>query len=120
MKKIQIYDPALCCSTGVCGVDADQALINFSADVDWAKQRGALIERFNLAQQPMAFAENQTVKAFRELSGQDGLPLILLDGAIVLAGRYPGREEIARWVGMPLSDAEEKPAKSCCSGRSCC
>ncbi|MEO8133000.1 MAG: arsenic metallochaperone ArsD family protein [Betaproteobacteria bacterium] len=23
MRSIQIYDPALCCSTGVCGVDID-------------------------------------------------------------------------------------------------
>ena len=26
MKTIQIFDPALCCSTGVCGVEVDQAL----------------------------------------------------------------------------------------------
>ena len=39
MKTIQVFDPALCCSTGVCGVDVDQALVNFSADVDWAKQK---------------------------------------------------------------------------------
>jgi hypothetical protein len=64
MKTIQIFDPALCCSTGVCGVDVDQALVSFSADVDWAKQNGAQIERFNLAQQPLVFAENATVKAF--------------------------------------------------------
>jgi hypothetical protein len=120
MKKIQVFDPALCCSTGVCGVDADQALINFSADVEWAKQQGALIERFNLAQQPMAFAENQFVKAFLELSGQDGLPLILLAGEIVLAGRYPSRAELARWVDISPSDDETKPAKSCCSGSNCC
>ena len=120
MKKIQVFDPALCCSTGVCGVDADQALINFSADVEWARQQGVQIERFNLAQQPMAFAENQIVKLFLERSGQKGLPLILLDGAIVLAGRYPSREELARWVDITLPDAEDKPAKSCCSGRSCC
>ena len=54
MKKLQIFDPALCCSTGVCGVDVDQALVAFSADVDWVKQNGAQIERFNLAQQPLA------------------------------------------------------------------
>ena len=58
MKTIQVFDPALCCSTGVCGVDVDQALVTFSADVAWAKLNGAQIERFNLAQQPVAFAEN--------------------------------------------------------------
>jgi len=44
MTVIQIYEPALCCSTGVCGVDVDQTLVSFSADVDWAKQNGAQID----------------------------------------------------------------------------
>lgn len=56
MRTIQVFDPALCCTTGVCGVDVDQNLVVFSADVDWAKKNGAQIERFNLAQQPMVFA----------------------------------------------------------------
>lgn len=116
MKTIQVFDPALCCSTGVCGVDVDQALVSFSADVEWARQNGARIERFNLAQQPMAFAENATVKAFLERSGQEGLPLVLLDGEIALAGRYPGREELTRWLGIAAAPAE---AKSCCSGGRC-
>ena len=75
MTIIQVFDPALCCSTGVCGVDVDQALVGFSADVDWAKQNGAHIERFNLAQQPMSFAEIPVVKAFLERSGAEALPL---------------------------------------------
>ncbi len=120
MKSIQVFDPALCCSTGVCGVDVDQALVSFSADVDWAKQNGARIERFNLAQQPVAFAENEVVKGFLERSGQEALPLILLDGEVALAGRYPNRTEIAHWVGIAQVASESKPAKSCCSGSGCC
>ncbi len=100
MKKLQVFDPALCCSTGVCGVDVDQALVGFAADVEWAKQNGAQVERFNLAQQPMAFAENATVKSFLESSGQDALPLILLDGKTVLSGRYPNRKELAEWLSI--------------------
>ena len=93
MKKIEVFDPSLCCRTGVCGVDVDQALVNFAADANWAKQNGAQIERFNLAQQPQAFADNATVKAFLQRSGQDALPLILVDGEEALAGRYPKRAE---------------------------
>lgn len=118
MSTIQIFDPALCCSTGVCGVDVDQQLVDFSADVDWAKQNGAQIERFNLAQQPLAFAENPVVKAFLERSGAEALPLILVDGEVALAGRYPNRSELARWAAITL--AEEKAASGCCSGSKCC
>jgi len=120
MKTIQIYDPAMCCSSGVCGTDVDQQLVNFSADVDWAKQNGAKIERFNLAQQPIEFANNQVVRSFLERSGQEALPLILVDGEVALAGRYPNRIELARWAGIVQPAAETKPSGSCCSGGKCC
>jgi hypothetical protein len=120
MKHIQIFDPALCCSTGVCGIDVDQALVSFSADVAWAKQNGAQIERFNLAQQPMAFAENTAVKGFLERSGQESLPLVLVDGEVALVGRYPKRAELARWAGIAQPVDEMKTADSCSSGGKCC
>jgi len=100
MTVIQVFDPALCCSTGVCGVDVDQQLVDFSADVDWAKQNGVQIERFNLAQQPMAFAENAVVKSFLEHSGAEALPVVLVDGAMVLSGRYPSRDELVQWARL--------------------
>lgn len=119
MKTIQIFDPALCCSSGVCGPETDPALVAFAADFDWAKKQGANIERFNLAQQPLLFAQNETVKGFLARSGKESLPLILVDGEVALAGRYPKREELARWADLKV-DAE--PAASCCcaSKKSCC
>jgi arsenate reductase len=120
-KQIEIYEPALCCSTGVCGVDVDQRLVNFAADVDWAKQNGVRIERFNLAQQPMAFAENLVVRGFLESSGQEALPLVLADGERVLAGRYPTRAELARWAAVEPAAVDSKPdGGGCCSGSRCC
>lgn len=124
MKTLQIFDPAMCCNTGVCGVDADQQLVSFAADVDWAKKQGAQIERFNLAQQPMAFVDNAVVKSFLERSGQEGLPLILLDGEITLTNRYPRRAELARWLGLSIlpvaADAGTAASAPCCGeGQSC-
>jgi hypothetical protein len=118
MTAIEVYDPALCCSTGVCGTEVDQALVSFAADVDWAKQNGARIERFNLAQQPLAFAENAIVKGFLERSGQEALPLVLVSGEVALAGRYPSRSELARWAGLVEAAAEPKQS-GCCGGGSC-
>ncbi len=132
MKTLQIFDPAMCCNTGVCGVDADQQLVSFAADIDWAKKQGAQIERFNLAQQPMAFAENAVVRSFLERSGQEGLPLILLDGEIALTNRYPRRAELARWLGLSIlpvigstgtntnTSANSAASSPCCGeGQSC-
>lgn len=123
MAKLQIFDPALCCSTGVCGTEVDQALVDFSADVDWLKRSGGEIERFNLAQQPMAFVENAKAKAYLERSGAEALPLILVDGEIALAGRYPTRKELARFAGVTevAEQPADAPASECgCSGKSCC
>ena len=125
MKTIEVYDPALCCSTGVCGVTVDGALVAFAADAEWAKQKGAKVERFNLSQQPLAFAQNPTVKGFLERSGAEALPLVLLEGEIALAGRYPTRAELGRWIGVELSErppmAASPEESSCCApGKGCC
>jgi hypothetical protein len=120
MKTIRVYDPALCCSTGVCGVEVDQALVRFAADVDWARENGARVERFNLAQQPVAFAENAVVKNFLERSGHEALPVILVDGEIALAGRYPSRSELARWAQFEPDTIAGASQASCCSGSRCC
>lgn len=117
MTLIQVFDPALCCSSGVCSPEVDQELVRFAADAQWASGKGARIERANLAQQPMAFAQNAVVRAFLERAGEEALPLVLLDGQVALAGRYPRREELARWAGI---EAEAKPAAPCCAGSRCC
>jgi len=118
-KSIQVFDPAMCCNSGVCGTEVGQQLVSFSADLDWAKNNGAQIQRFNLAQQPMDFANNKIVKDFLERSGQEALPLILVEGEFALAGRYPNRTELARWAGITETVAEQ-PISGCCSGGKCC
>ena len=126
MKNIQVFDPALCCSSGVCGTDVDQKLVDFSADVDWAKQQGAQIQRFNLAQQPMAFAQSTAVRGLLERAGESALPITLVDGEVAFAGRYPTRDDLARWIGTAASASSAAApsgaatASSCCSGGKCC
>lgn len=119
MPSLQIFDPALCCSSGVCGPDVDASLIQAAADIAWAQAQGAQIERFNLAQQPLAFARNEAVRGFLERSGQGALPIAVLDGQVVLAGRYPSRQQLAQWAGLTMP-VEAAPAASCCSGGRCC
>jgi len=121
MKKIQVFDPALCCSSGVCGTDVDQALVSFSADIDWARQNGLSVERFNLAQQPMAFAENAVVKGLLARSGKSALPITLVDGEVAFASRYPARDDLARWLDTPGPDTSTAAKTgTCCSGGACC
>jgi AhpD family alkylhydroperoxidase len=98
--KVTVFDPAMCCSTGICGPSVDPQLVRFAADLDWLKSRGALVERFNLSQQPAAFAGDAEVKGALEAKGEAGLPLIKMDGVVKSVGGYPSREQLATWAGV--------------------
>lgn len=100
MTAIRVFDPAMCCSTGICGPSVDPQLARFSADLDWLKSQGVAVERFNLAQQPAAFAEDAAVKAALEAKGEAALPLLKIDGVVRSTGVYPSREELATWAGI--------------------
>jgi len=131
MTNIQIFEPGLCCGTGICGVDVDQRLITLSADMDWVRGHGGDVSRFNLAQEPLAFAENDTARTFLHTAGEEGLPVVLVDGATVLTGRYPTRAEFGRWAGLivdevpearllPMAAAAKQDDSACCGGTDCC
>ncbi|MCC6497889.1 MAG: arsenite efflux transporter metallochaperone ArsD [Propionibacteriaceae bacterium] len=127
MVSIRVFEPALCCNTGVCGEDVDQALVDFSADLDFFKQQGVDIARHNLANDPAVFVQNPMVTNFLTAAGSEGLPLVLVDDVTVLTGRYPTRDMLARYAG--LATAEPKTltlatatSQGCCGGSSssCC
>lgn len=52
MTKLEVYDPAMCCSTGVCGPDVDPALVAFAADLKWVAEQGVEVQRYNLGTEP--------------------------------------------------------------------
>ena len=103
MVSIRVFEPALCCNTGVCGEDVDQALVNFTADLDALKQQGVDISRHNLASDPTAFVENPVVMTFLKVAGSEGLPLVLVDDVTVFTGGYPNRETLARYAGLGVT-----------------
>ena len=90
--SIQIYDPPMCCSSGVCGSEIDPSLVSFAGFLDQMKSKGVKVEGFNLAQQPLAFIQNPEVKAFLDAEGAEGLPLIFVNGKRAMAGGYPDQE----------------------------
>ena len=95
----------MCCPTGVCGPAVDPSIVRVAADLDWLQRQGIEVERFNLAQQPAAFAQNQTISQALRSQGNDCLPLILVDGTITAKGSYPARDQLAKMVNLELSIA---------------
>ena len=119
MKKVRVFDPPLCCSTGICGADVDPALINIAADIEWLKSQGVSVERFNLAQEPQMFIQTQQVKSALDSIGNDALPMTLIDETVALTGRYPTRSDLAGWLGLVISDESAKTSCGCKSSRCC-
>lgn len=119
--KLEVFDPAMCCSTGVCGVEVDPVLAQFAGDLKWAADHGVTVERHNLGQEPQAFAANPAVVKIME-QGMDMLPVIVIDGHIISSGMYPSRQQLAQKLGIQLT-TEEKPhvvAGKCCDPKSGC
>ncbi|MHB8519298.1 MAG: arsenite efflux transporter metallochaperone ArsD [Limisphaerales bacterium] len=106
MKTIQVYDPPMCCSTGLCGAEIDPALVSFAALLTELSRKGVKVERYNLGQQPMAFVQNPTVKALLEKESTAALPLILLDREVYLKGRYLTDEERMIFSRAALGESE--------------
>jgi Arsenical resistance operon protein ArsD len=111
---VRVFDPAMCCSTGVCGPSVDPDLARFAADLDWLKQQGVSVERYNLSSEPGAFASTPAVKEALA-RGTEVLPLVLVGDRIAVEGSYPSRDTLAALAGIVV---KKLPASSsgCCGG----
>jgi hypothetical protein len=110
MKTIQIYDPPLCCSTGLCGTEVNPELVSLAALLTQLGQQGVTVERYNLGHQPMAFVQNPVVKDLLDTQGVESLPLFLLDGQIFRQGHYLSAPERAEFAATALGDLPQDPA----------
>lgn len=124
MKKIQFFEPAMCCSTGLCGVGVDMELLRISTVLATLQKHGIRVERFNLSSAPMAFVNNTMVHDFINKEGPEGLPLVVLDGCIVLSSRYPTNAEFTKWLDLSAdlltsSVEEAQESSGCCKGGCC-
>jgi hypothetical protein len=109
MLKLDVFDPAMCCSTGVCGPSVDPVLPRFAADLEWVRAQGVDVQRHNLAHQAGDFVANAVVRKTLAEQGEGCLPLVLLDGRIVAQRVYPSRRELAEVL---LTDAPADPGSA--------
>lgn len=125
MSSIRIFDPVMCCSTGVCGPTVEPHLAQFATDLDWLKAQGVTVTRFNLAQEPEAFVDGP-IKQVLELQGVEGLPMIEVNGKVKSTGLYPTRADLAKWTALenccPPAAVSMPVSEACCpegAGKSC-
>lgn len=124
MKKMSIYEPALCCDTGVCGVGVDPELLRISTALSNLKKNGVEVKRYNLNNFPQEFIKNLEINKLIMGDGVESLPATVVDGKIVMTKKYPSNAEIAELLGVPKSYLGEEKKSSgggcCCNGGGCC
>lgn len=105
MKRLAVFDPAMCCSTGVRGPNVDPVLVRFAADVKWLQEQGVEVQRFNLSQSPAAFVENEQVKRALTEKDETALPFLLVDGQVLASGHYRERSQLTVALGVTSGES---------------
>jgi len=116
MTHVDVFDPPMCCSSGVCGPSVDPLLAAFAADLRWLSEQGVDVARHNLAQDPDAFVGHPVVSALLRREGDACLPLVIVNGDILGKGAYPRRDALARAAGLVASASRAKPVIRLVSG----
>jgi hypothetical protein len=98
--KVEIYDPAMCCSTGLCGPTIDPVLVAMNDAVLALKKQGVEVERYNILQQPKVFLVNEKVADLLHGNGKKILPITIVNGEIFKTGVYPSYEELCRALSI--------------------
>ena len=121
MKTISIFEPALCCETGVCGASVDSELLRITTVFNNLQKNGVNAARFNLNSQPQAFINNAEINKLINSEGAEALPATVVDGEIVKTKTYPSNGDIVRWLDIPISYLSDDKAQSGCNcSRGCC
>lgn len=119
-KVLKIYDPAMCCSSGVCGPSVDPILARFTGTLNAISRLGTVVvERYNLSQQPQVFVDNGKVKALLAEGGVERLPYIFIDDELAFQARYPERDELAGALGITIA-ATPGLGLTTVTGNPCC
>ncbi|MRH43554.1 arsenite efflux transporter metallochaperone ArsD [Aquibacillus halophilus] len=112
MATIEIFDPALCCATGVCGPSVDPELTRIATAIFLLEKRGIDIKRYNLANDAQFFVNEIKVQQLLEEKGIDVLPVVLVNKEVKKLGDYPTNDELEQWTGIPKMDLDKKEEKS--------
>lgn len=94
--KIEIFEPTMCCSTGICGPSVDENLVRISENIEFLKNEfeGVVVERYQPQTHSMKFMMNMEVGRLVKENGQKILPITVVNGKVVKSGEYPSLEEL--------------------------
>ncbi|EES48774.1 arsenite efflux transporter metallochaperone ArsD [Clostridium botulinum] len=123
MNKMMIFDPAMCCSTGVCGPSVNPELLRVATVLNTLKNKGILVERYNLTGNPQIFIDNKIVNEILMNRGVESLPIVIVNGKVMKLGGYPTNKEFCKWLDISekylKGNSMKKDNKCNCKGGCC-
>jgi hypothetical protein len=109
MTELTLYEEAMCCSTGVCGPDPDDELVEVSAALDQLEEEYDIeVTRANMQHNIDQFLETQRIYDMVQENGPSILPITVVDGDIVAKSEYLDYNELA----SELNDAQTTPQEA--------
>jgi hypothetical protein len=91
---VELFDPPMCCPTGLCGPTLDQTLIDVNEMILALTTDGISITRYQMASQPQAFLQNPEVVSLIREREMAALPITVVKGKVIKFGEYPTLLEI--------------------------
>ena len=86
---VEIFDPPMCCPTGLCGPTLDETLLDVDEMVLELQAAGLRVERYQMTSHPQAFLANPAVMALVRERQLDALPITVVRQQILKSGEYP-------------------------------
>lgn len=123
MSNLIIFDPAMCCSTGICGPGVDKELLRVATVLNKLKNNKIPFERYNLSQNPGAFVQYKIINDILNTEGPNVLPVTVLDRKVVKKGAYLTNEEFCQYLNLPqnfFQNVSQDTSGGCCGGGKCC
>jgi hypothetical protein len=93
-ERVELFDPPMCCPTGVCGPTLDQTLLDVNEMILALKAKGVAVERYQMTSHPNAFLNNAEVMRLVREQQMAALPITAVNGRVVKAGAYPTLDEV--------------------------
>ncbi len=91
---VELFDPPMCCPTGLCGPTLDQSLLDLNEMILSLQAEGVRVERYQMSSNPNAFLANSEVMKLVREKDMTALPIVVVRGKVIKVGTYPTLAEI--------------------------
>ncbi len=97
---VEIFDPPMCCPTGLCGPVLDTTLVDLSEALLSLQSDGLSVARHMMTSEPQAFMRNRVVYDLIRQRQLDVLPITVVRGQVVKTAGYPSLDELRSALGV--------------------